>query len=61
MTSERLGEIFEGDSADTCAETFPLMLMGPSGGSSMRRPGSERKFNLLICKITMALLTFGQR
>ena len=28
MTSEGLGEIFEGDSADTCAGKFPLMLMG---------------------------------
>ena len=28
MTSERLDEMFEGDSADMCAENFPLMLMG---------------------------------
>ena len=28
MTSKGLGEMFEGDSADTCAEKFPLMLMG---------------------------------
>ena len=28
MTSEGLGEMFEGDSADTCAEIFPLVLMG---------------------------------
>ena len=28
MTSEGLGEMFEGDSADTCARTFPLVLMG---------------------------------
>ena len=28
MTSEGLGEMFEGDSADTCARKFPLMLMG---------------------------------
>ena len=28
MTSERLGEIFEGDSADVCAGKFLLMLMG---------------------------------
>ena len=28
MTSEGLGEMFEGDSADMCAEKFPLMLMG---------------------------------
>ena len=28
MTSKGLGEMFEGDSADMCAEKFPLMLMG---------------------------------
>ena len=28
MTSEGLGEMFEGDSADTCARKFPHMLMG---------------------------------
>ena len=28
MSSEQLGEMFEGDSADTSAGKFPLMLMG---------------------------------
>ena len=28
MTSEGFGEMFEGESADTCAEKFPLMSMG---------------------------------
>ena len=28
MTSEGLGEMFEGDSADMCTGKFPLMLMG---------------------------------
>ena len=28
MTYEGLGEMFEGDSADTCAGKFPLMSMG---------------------------------
>ena len=28
MTSEGLGEMFEGDSADMCAEKFLLVLMG---------------------------------
>ena len=27
MTSEGLGEMFEGDPADMCAEKLPLMLM----------------------------------
>ena len=28
MTSEGLGEMFEGDSTDTCAGKFPLVSMG---------------------------------
>jgi hypothetical protein len=28
MTSEGLGEMFEGDSADMCAGKFPLLSMG---------------------------------
>ena len=28
MTSEGLGEMFEGDSADTCTGKFPLVSMG---------------------------------
>ena len=28
MTSEGLGEVFEGDSADTCGGKFPLVSMG---------------------------------
>ena len=28
MTSEGLGEMFEGDSADMCAGKFPVVLMG---------------------------------
>jgi hypothetical protein len=28
MTSEGLGEMFEGDSADTCGGKFPLTSMG---------------------------------
>ena len=32
MTSEGLGEMFEGDSADTCAGKFPLAEIYPTGG-----------------------------
>ena len=32
MTSEVLGEMFEGDSADMCAEKFQLMLCRHHGG-----------------------------
>ena len=42
MTSEGLGEMFEVDSADMCAGKFPLTGDGgPSGGSRVRRPGSD--------------------
>ena len=42
MTSEGLGEMFEGDSADMCGRKFPIVSMGGvSVGSSVRRPGSE--------------------
>ena len=32
MTTEVLGEVFEGDSADMCAEKFQLMLCRHHGG-----------------------------
>ena len=42
MTSEGLGEMFEGDSADMCTEKFSLVSMGGrAGSSSLRRPRSE--------------------
>ena len=31
MTSEGLGKMFEGDSADMCAEKFPLVSIGGRG------------------------------
>ena len=39
MTSEGLGEMFEGDSADTWAKK--RVDGGLSGGLSVRKPGSE--------------------
>ena len=42
MTSEGLGEMLEGDSAETCAGKISGNVDGgPSGGSCVRRPGSE--------------------
>jgi hypothetical protein len=42
MTSEGLGEIFEGDSADTCAGKFPLVSMGGrSEGLACADPGAR--------------------
>ena len=42
MTSERLGEMFEGDSADTCAWKFPLVTMGGlAEGLACADPGAR--------------------
>ena len=38
MTSEGLGEMFEGDSADMCAEKFPLVSMGDREGLACADP-----------------------
>ena len=42
MTSEGLGEMFEGDSADMCAEKFPLVSMGGRAeGLACTDPGAR--------------------
>ena len=42
MTSEGLGEMFESDSADTCAGNFLLMLMGGQAeGLACADPGAR--------------------
>ena len=42
MTSEGLGEMFEGDSADTHAEKFPLVSMGGRAeGLACADPGAR--------------------
>ena len=41
MTSEGLGEMFEGDSADTCAGKSLLMSTGGQAEGLARTPGSE--------------------
>ena len=42
MTSEGLGEMFEGDSADTCAGKFPLVFMGGRAeGLACADPGAR--------------------
>ena len=37
MSCDRLGEMFKGDSADTCVKKFPLMSMG----AEQRVPGAQ--------------------
>ena len=42
MTSEGLGEMFEGDSADMCARKFSLVLMGGRAeGLACADPGAR--------------------
>ena len=42
MTFEGMGEIFEGDSADTCAEKIPLVSMGGQAeGLACADPGAR--------------------
>ena len=42
MTSEGLGEMFEGDSADTCGRKFPLVSMGGRAeGLACADPGAR--------------------
>ena len=42
MTSEGLGEMFEGDSADTCGGKFPLTSMGGRAeGLACADPGAR--------------------
>ena len=42
MTSEGLGEMFEGDSADMCAEKFPLVsIRGRAEGLACADPGAR--------------------
>ena len=55
MTSEGLGEMFEGDSADTCAVKFPLVSMGGRAeGRACADPGARTPIgasgNLLVPK-----------
>ena len=62
MTFEGLGEKFEGDSADMCAEKFPLVLMGgPIGGSHVHRTGSKdphRRYQKFSFFLFSKVLTF---
>ena len=41
MTSEGLGEMFEGDYADMCADKFPLVSMGAEQGVKRAQTGKQ--------------------
>ena len=48
MTSEGLGEMFEGDSADTCAGKFPLKSMeGQAEGLACEDPGARTPIGVI--------------
>ena len=53
MASEGLGEMFDGDSADTCAGKFLLVLMwGRAEGLACADPGAKKLlFLLLTCRL----------
>jgi hypothetical protein len=49
MTSEGLGELFEGDSADTCGVKFPLVSMGGRAkGLACADPGARFHFTRIL-------------
>ena len=55
MTSEGLGEMFEVDSADTCAGKFPLMSMGGRAeGLACADPGARTP--MALAEMFFALL-----
>jgi hypothetical protein len=66
MTSEGLGEMFEGDSADTCAGKFQLVSMeGRAEGLACADPGartpigaSGNLYKVLVCVCVFHLYDF---
>jgi hypothetical protein len=53
MTLEGLGEVFKGDSGDTCTGKFPLVSMGGRANSQVctdgeRGPPSIEDYGILI-------------
>ena len=57
MTSEGLGEMFEGDSADTCAGKFTLVSMGGRAeGLACSDPGARTPIG--ASAITFAIAPF---
>ena len=64
MTSEGLGEMFEGDSADMCAGKFPLMSMGGQAeGLACTDLGARTPISVSgnsICKLPNNLTAKGE-
>ena len=67
MTSEGLGEVFKGDSADMCAGKFPLVLLGDERtrqacADRERGPPSARAeiFNILFLHFSQSFIEIKQ-
>ena len=59
MTSEGLGEMFEGDSADKCAGKFPFKLMGGRAeGLACAYPGAS---NPSLIQVFLMTLDYQQK
>jgi hypothetical protein len=59
MTSEGLGDVFEGDSADTCGGKCWLMLMGGRAeGLACAVPGASGNFYFFLYQV---ILLFSQQ
>jgi hypothetical protein len=57
MTSEGLGEMFEGDSADMCTSKFPLMSMGGlAEGLACTDPGMRTPNSLSVDFLSFLVL-----
>ena len=56
MTSEGLGEMFEGDSAETLNGKFPLVLMGGKGG---KFPLHYERKRGVFSKVVLGFQNFG--
>ena len=58
MTSEGLGEMFEGDSADMCAGKFPLVSMGARAeGLACADPGARIPIGAILLVPTNYIAT----
>jgi hypothetical protein len=56
MTSEGLGEVFKGDSADTCTGKFPLVSMGGQGNGKACADGERGPPSVYMSSRTWAFL-----
>ena len=62
MTSEVLGEVFKGDSAETCAGKYPLVAMGGrangQGAQMVSEDPHRRKLKFISLSLKMGMNHF---